>query len=277
MNKKKILLITFSIAVIISSCQSNEEKVKKVWFFSEADFSDENDQILQAEQNHIILSPESFLDLQKDGTYTSFFGSFVRGEWTLTNDQLVLNSKKNNLEFEIRSAGKNELKLYYPLRKAEYLFEGFKNEFASQNENPFSAVNNKWRLKASKRESDTEISYRLKNHFRFQEKYFAWGNKNELQVLDVNSTASPLKIYSNGFELIHYTQQRYEWKKLFYDSADYKKAFEKIYYIFQTDKINWIKTNNKFKMFASAFQQLQEKITTISPDRAELQAKPKIR
>ena len=39
---------------------------------------------------------------------------------------------------------------------------------------PFSAANNRWRLPATRKETDEEIKGRLRNHCRFWEYYFTW-------------------------------------------------------------------------------------------------------
>ena len=258
---KKSVLFVLTIFVLLFGCKNDKATINKVWFFNEANFPDDDDDLPldDPKATHFVLSAESFLDLQQDETYTSYFGKFDQGKWTLKDKKLILFNQKGELQFEIRSVKDDELKLYYAPRNTEYLFGGFENEFASKEDNPFSAENNKWRNKAQKKESDEEIAARLRNHFRFQEKYFAWGSASDIKVLDVNTTPSPLKIYSNGFELIHHTQQRPEWKNIFYDSTDCRKAFEKIYYIFEYDELDWIKTKDRFKMFASAFRQLQQK------------------
>lgn len=264
---KKLSAILAAL-VTLYACKSDRAAINKVWFFNEANFPEKEADVPSGDGNgtHIILSPESFLDLQKDNTYTSYFGKFDEGKWTVKDKKLILFNQKGELEFGIRSVKNDELKLYYAPRNTEYLFSGFENNFASKEDNPFSAVNNKWRIKAQKKESDEEIAYRLRNHFRFQEKYFSWGTDSDIKVLDVNTTPGPLKIYSNGFELIHYTQQPFEWTNVFYDSTDCRKAFEKVYYIFEYDELDWIKTKDRFKMFASAFKQLQQKIKAASPN-----------
>jgi hypothetical protein len=50
------------------------------------------------------------------------------------------------------------------------------------------------------------------------------------------------------------------WKSYFFDEEDCKKASAIIKDIFERHQISWPITENKFKMFMSAFQQLQQQI-----------------
>ncbi len=51
-----------------------------------------------------------------------------------------------------------------------------------------------------------------------------------------------------------------EWSAVFYDQEDKRIAWNKLHYVFTYERIAWAKTDHKFKMFISAFQQLQKKI-----------------
>jgi hypothetical protein len=139
-----------------------------------------------------------------------------------------------------------------------YWFNGFENAVPSEAESPFSVHNNLWRIKAMHKESDIEIRARLKNHFKWWEKYFAWALKNKMKVLDIRSTASVLDMYANGFELKYYDYEFPEWKTIFYDTADCWRAYEMVYYLMYQKNVNWPKTENRFESFVSAFKQLQE-------------------
>ena len=256
--------IAFAAIVLLafSRCSHSTSDLNKVWFFNEAEFPEaKNDlPVEDPKASYLNFSAQSFLDLQENGTYTSNFGRFEQGKWALKNKTLVLFNQDHKLQFEVQHLRNDEMKLYYKPRNTVYLFSGFANAFASEEDNPFSAANNRWRMKAGQPETDADISQRLLSHFRFQEKYFAWGSASDIKVLDVNATPGPLKIYSNGFELLHLSKQPHQWTNAFFDTSGSRRAYDKLYYLFQNDDIDWIKTKDRFRMFASAFKQLQQKI-----------------
>ena len=141
-----------------------------------------------------------------------------------------------------------------------YNFESQQGSSSAPNQNPFSVVNNAWRIKAKKKESDSEIKYRLLNHFKFWEVYFTWALNNQIESIDVRSMPTPIKIYGNGFTLKPFETLPDAWKSYFFDEEDCRKANEKINFLFQHENIAWAHTDNKYKMFISAFQQMQQKL-----------------
>jgi hypothetical protein len=114
---------------------------------------------------------------------------------------------------------------------------------------------------AAKKETEQELRNRLKNHFRFHEIYFKWALDAKLNSIDVRSTPSPIKIYGNGFALKNFDELPASWHSYFYDDEDCQKANDMIKDIFEKEEIAWAQTENKYKMFISAFQQLEQKIS----------------
>jgi len=143
------------------------------------------------------------------------------------------------------------------MKRAVYRFSGLPNDFTATAQNPFSVENNQWRIKAKHKESDSELRARLKNHFSFWEKYFAWGLTGKIDYLDIRSTPSLLKMYGNGFQLEYYENLFPEWKNSFYDTADCRIAYEHLYYKMYEKNIKWPDTKNRFERFVAAFHQLQ--------------------
>jgi hypothetical protein len=257
----KKIISSWLLAFLFFSCTSTEEKLPKVWFFISSEAASKTE---GAKGNlPVDLSSLSFLNLHPDGTYTAYLSSFEYGRWLVNDEQLVLeNHNKKELILPIWRIGNDEL--VFTLRDQVYHFEGFANDFASAAEKPFSKENNEWRIKAEHKESEKEIALRLKNHFRFWEKYFAWALKTEKEILNVRSLPSPLKLYSNGFAVIPHEEQSPKWISNFYDTTDSRIAFDKINDLLVKEDIDWPNTKNRFKLFVSAFQQLQEKITPAS-------------
>ena len=248
-------LLVFLVAVVFS-CTNEKEALAKAWIYEEPD--DPRPILSEGYRLDTYLSPANFIDLQGDGSFSRNLNGYENGKWLFKEGNLILvNRRKELLELQVLRVNKKELVCADPKRKIAYRFTGFPNEFTSPLQNPFSVQNNQWRLKAKHKESDSELTGRVKNHFSFWEKYFAWGYKNHLGYLDVRSTTGPLKIYRNGFQLEYYDNLSPEWKDLFYDTADCRIAFENLHYKMYEKEIKWPKTENRFERFVAAFQQLQ--------------------
>jgi hypothetical protein len=256
---KRLLYPLLLFSLVLTACKSRKERMQQVWFFNVADFPEDGNAKPGMEDgtNHMILGPESFLNLQPDGFYTSYFGHFDEGKWVLNGDSLVLSSINAFPQtFHVRYVGK-QMKLYYPLRGAQYTFDAYAKSPDNRAENPFSRENNRWRIPPPEQETDMQISNRLINHFHFWETYFSWGMKNNVSTLQVNDMDSPLQIYGNGFELVPFDKEPYDWKTHFFDEQDAHTAYNQLHALMRTH-INWPKTDNRFEMFASVFKQMQQ-------------------
>jgi hypothetical protein len=250
------------LSVVFLSCKSNEKSsFEKAWFY--------NDDLSKDEQTEDVFkygaAPEygftgaSFMNLQPNGKFTSYFTAFDYGDWKLEDSSLVLtNHNKGKLILDVKNLDSKQMVCINKSNHKVYRFNGFPNTFSKEIESPFSIANNLWRVKANHKESDAEIRRRLKNHFKWWEKYFSWGLNNKMQVLDIRSTASVLDMYGNGFELKYYDQQFPEWKNIFYDTSNCWRAYEIVYYLMYKKNIDWPETENRFETFVSAFKQLQQ-------------------
>ena len=179
------------------------------------------------------------------------------GKWYFRENNLILvDYKKQLLELEVKKLGKAELVCLDRKRKKVYRFTGYENNFVTETQNPFSSANNQWRMKALEKENDDEITERLKNHFLFWEKYFAWARLHKVKALDVLGTPSLLEMYGNGYRLEYYSEQPESWKRNFYDSADCWKAYEKMYYMMNRHKITGAEKQNRYEGFENAFHQV---------------------
>ncbi|HEU0109957.1 MAG TPA: hypothetical protein VFQ73_03730 [Flavisolibacter sp.] len=254
------LSILIFISVLLISCAEKKDPLAKVWLYNEDQTKEqviENAQSYGATKDH-NLTAANFIDLQEDGTFTSYLGTFEKGKWFFKNNNLILvNEQRERVEFLVNKITGKELVCSNKMKKTVYRFNGEPNTFSTPSQNPFSAQNNQWRIKPMHKESDAELRARMKNHFGFWEKYFAWGLSEKVDYLDVRSTATPLKIYGNGFELQYYEYLFPEWKNNFYDTADCRLAYENLYYKMYEKSIQWPDTKNRYERFVSAFNQLQ--------------------
>ena len=248
---KKIMLLCALPALLLAGCQSEKDNLSKLWFYTYNTGS--------ADPRDTLLTPASFLNLQKDGSYTMDFSGFESGQWELQGPQLVLtNTKKEVTKIPIRNVSGKDLRIY--IHEAVFEFEGRPNQFMTEAENPFSVKNNRWRLHPDAKETDQQITARLSNHFGFWIAYFTWALDNSIQYVDVRSTPTNIKIYGNGFGLKPFEQLPAAWKSYFYDAEDCRKANAQVERLFDNNSIAWPQTDNKFKFFISAFQQLRQKI-----------------
>lgn len=241
--------IFIAATVLLASCGSKKGKLAHTWFYT---YSYEG-----ADRRKDSLTPVSFLQLNEDGSYTKDFGKFDYGKWDAKDDKAISltseTGQSSQLEYQFISG--TELQLITG-KNSVANFESPK--LAKTKVNPFSKENNLWRIPATKPESNEEIKKRLHNHCRFWEQYFIWALETKLATVDVRSTPTSIKIYGNGFGLKPMEDLPRTWVSYFYDTADCRKANEQLLYIFKHENIAWAKTDNKYKMFIGAFQQLQQ-------------------
>jgi hypothetical protein len=252
---KKRYLVTFLIIALLqlTGCiLAHDNGINRLWFFTNYNNLTTG--------NDSVLTPASFLNLQKDGSYTNDFGVFEYGIWKLKGRQLYLTDSKNKTSIlAIEYLSGNEMRIssdHFPAAS----FESQPGSFKSPERNPFSKENNLWRIHARGKESDLQVKIRLLNHLKFWEVYFTWAMNNELQSVDVRSTPTPITIYGNGFTLKPFSELPREWKSYFYDDEDCQKASNMIRSVFEKKDIAFAHTENKYKFFLSAFQQLERQL-----------------
>ena len=248
----RTLYFTCLILLLItgSTCTLINDPLPHLWFYTYS----------QGGEPDSSLNPASFLELRKDGTYTRDFGRFDYGTWVYKDKVLSLNSRVSGIStinvFPVTGVSSKEMQLDLGGGKTGY-FESQPLKAGTSAEDPFSGQNNQWRIPAAHKENEEEIKKRLYNHCQFWEAYFTWALKNELSTIDVRSTPTAIKIYGNGFGLKPFEELPPRWKACFFDAEDCRKANDVIQDIFQHHNIAWAHTDNKYKFFISAFQQLK--------------------
>ena len=252
---KKILtfiLIALSFSQISCLLPPKEKKLDGLWFFTHSTEPTQNE--------NEDANPARFLYLHPDNSYTRDFRKFEHGRWKKNESGLLFtNNQKVTFSYPVKRFTGNELELVSAAGTI-LNFERLPAKFSTPAENPFSVENNQWRIPATKKENDGELKTRLANHFRFHEAYFKWALDAKLSSIDVRSTPSPIKIYGNGFALKGFDELPAEWLTYFYEEEDCRKASNIIKEIFEKSDITWSQTDNRYKMFISAFQQLRQKV-----------------
>jgi len=242
--------VSVLVALLLAGCVQSNNRIDKVWFFTLYTSS--------GSDKDSMLTPASFLNLQEDGSYTTDFGQFESGNWKSDNKTLQLTREDHtSTEYTIEYLAKSEMRISSKLFPSTS-FESQPGVFKSSSENPFSKENNLWRIHAMRKENDGEIKSRLRNHMKFWELYFSWALNSDISSIDVRSTPTPIKIYGNGFELKPFNDLPAAWRSYFFDEEDCRKANGIIKSVFDKRDIAWAHTENKYKLFISAFQQLQQ-------------------
>jgi hypothetical protein len=238
------------IPLFFTSCiQFIRDHASGVWFYTYSNSG------ISTEFN---LTPASFICLQPANNYTLDFGKFEYGKWTTNGDTIILTaSSGNTTALIINSKIGKELKLNTePGVVCDFEMQPY--SFSENAAAPFSLQDNKWRIHATHKETTTEIRKRLINHCKFWKDYFRWAIDNNIEVVDVRATPSPIKIYGNGFELKELDDLPGTWKNYFYDSADCKLADSLLTDVFIHNQIAWAHTDSKYKMYIGAFEQLEQ-------------------
>lgn len=237
------------LCLIAAGCGAKRDRLQGTWFYTHSSSGDG--------ERHDSLTAASFMQFNTDGSYTRDLGKFDYGKWSLLGDTLIrLASEAGQpAELKVQFLSGTELQLITG-RDAVANFE--MPATVTTKANPFSRENNLWRISATRSESDEEIKARLRNHCRFWEQYFTWALEAQLANVDVRSTPTLIKIYGNGFGLKPLTELPQAWIAYFYDGTDCLRANKQIADIFKHKNIAWAKTQNKFKMFIGAFQQMQQ-------------------
>jgi hypothetical protein len=253
---KRLLQTTTILLLAAASCTLLVNPLPKLWFFTDGTGTPPGSG--NPPGTTPALTPASFLELRPDGSYTRDFGKFDYGNWLRKDQKLILTSYDHKtFTYPLTMPNLTELQL----SMTGSFVAGFESKAIpseDQKKDPFSLYNNHWRIRAAHKESDDEIRQRLYNHCQFWETYFRWALDKELATVDVRSTPTAIKIYGNGFALKDSADLPAEWTSLFYDTEDRRKASDMIRNIFQHKTIAWAQTDNKYKMFLSAFQQLRK-------------------
>ena len=251
LSKKYVAIILLTILLSLNACTGILKHNTGVWFYT---FTK------GALSSEYSLTPASFLCLDPDKTYTMDFGKFEYGKWMRNGDTLILNTVTGNTEvFVINNKGKDMELSPEPGVLCDFELQPY--SFDKNVPAPFSLQDNQWRIKATRKETPAAIRARLVNHCRFWKDYFTWALNNNIASVDVRSIPTPVKIYGNGFALKNMEDLPAGWKNYFFDSADCEAANNMIAYVFAHNDIAWAHTDNKYKMFTGAFEQLQQMLS----------------
>ena len=235
------------LLLALTGCLFPAKPGEKVWFYTFSTGSGSDS-----------LTPVSFLELRPNGSFSRDFGVFDYGRWEQKGQQLFLtNQHHTTFIYSIDQLTSGEMQLTISRDRIGH-FESKSLPSDNPAQDPFSLNNNQWRLPATHKETDAAIRRRLYDHCRFWEFYFQWALEKKLEIVDVRSTPTPIKIYGNGFGIKPFDELPARWKAFFFDEEDCRKANDMLTDIFRHQTIAWAHTDSKYKMFLGAFQQLEQ-------------------
>ncbi|HET7003060.1 MAG TPA: hypothetical protein VFI33_17165 [Puia sp.] len=243
--KKYFTYFLIIITTAFSGCET-KHSISQLWFYT---YSSDPD------PDKSTLTPANFLELRSDKSFNADLGKFQTGHWDFKDQQLFLHADNGEINILLVKSLKSKEMLVQTARSDDANFDG--QPIPEIAKDPFSGSKNLWRKTAAAKETDEQLKSRLRNHCQFWVSYFNWALDNELTTVDVRSTPSPIKIFGNGFTIKAYADLPETWKGYFYDSTDCARATTILEDVVRTHTIAWPHSDNKYKMFISAFQQMQ--------------------
>lgn len=257
----KIVAILTIIIIAFTSCfNSPQNTISHRWNFAGVDMPGVRgfiDSISSTGQEAKDAMEEFFrgneLILRKDNTFDiAVFKHYVHGIWkydetnkrlTLTDDAgllqpIVWNVENfNNLALQIQIDANNLQKLIpsfqysttgysYLLKNNVFTFFLSRNgDIYWQDKNdPYSKVNNLWRIKPNAPETDAQILERVNRHLKFCKLVIK--DAMDKGYLSFNWFVTPLIINVHGAGLRGYDDARQEWESNFYDSTQAEKGYK---------------------------------------------------
>jgi len=129
------------------------------------------------------------------------------------------------------------------------------DRYSSLDKDPYSIINNQWRVKPTQPENDVQLKQRTLNHLQFLQLIFEDAlDKNKEQVT-YNWFNTPLIIAGNGVALKFFDDVKQDWSKSFYDTTQARKGYWELNKAFRK-KIKFLQTDNIFEKKADMFQQM---------------------
>lgn len=231
--------------------------------------------------NKLILRSDSSFDLL-------LMKQYLHGRWQYHPDTKSLNlldasAKRLKIEFHVDTVNNSVLHidtdeftlqkvvsghLTNPnagsllLHKAYYQFylDEDPDHYRKLSSDPYSVMNNWWRIKPPAHESDEQIRKRVLNHLAFWQLLFHDADENNRPYISYNWFSSPLVIASNGVIMKLYEDVKTEWDENFFDSMDAHKGYELMRQCF-SKKLSYLQTDNKYVRNEDIVKQLTRNFT----------------
>lgn len=235
--KIKYLLLT--VVIFFSNCESAEKIVENEmigsWELSKMKILNADNTVVENTTSSTlvneVLSKGLTLHFYPDSSYTVVKDKKIEhGQWSYSNGKELkygnkrLEIKAFDLKDSIRRVNvisyNEETKSSSDLELIEEL-----DKLKNYKEDPFHFSNNEWRLRANRKETDSEIANRLANYILHNAYILkASYERNDVKVSFAHSRGV-IKIFQGGIGAVKEEKINNTWKACFYDEADAMKAY----------------------------------------------------
>lgn len=169
------------------------------------------------------------------------------GKWTMdekTKEVTIVLEDGTKQAYQLNAIGVKNLILKTGKEKSvKYIADGRKQlNFLN---NPFYAANNKWRIKPSKLETDTEIKKRIIDCVVFYNKFFQDNADRSAATISFYGLPTCFKWYSGGISIINKDKLSQKWTDCFYNKDQAVKGQQLLENII-TKKYNWNRDENRW-------------------------------
>jgi hypothetical protein len=293
----KKLFCCFIIIISLAACKrDSSELLVGRWDFSSLEMPGMPDflyEIKQTGEDNAFALKKFLLDnkliFRKDSTYDIvLLKQYIHGSWhydattkyiflkdssaskldmtihidSVTGSRLIFDLDEFALTKLVRlhAAQDNYYDLLFNKSYCQFYLDADKDRYSDLKDDPYSIVNNKWRVKPYQQEADKQIKERVFNHLGFWQQLFADAQEKDRSYVSYSWFDSPLTVAENGVRLEFYDEHKKEWDQNFYDSTDANKGYQMLRKCFSR-KLNYMKTDNKYKHHEDVIKQLKANYT----------------
>ena len=217
-----------------------------------------------------FLEEGIMLCLFPDGRASEFYNNGYMGtSWRLLPDRqaIVIGPKvamdtikivdklikkgRNYLVVEYKDLGKFEF------QETDKMLKDFEND-------PFHPINNQWRIKATKEETELELKKRIQNFVKHYALILKAAMERESQVVSFQYSKGIIKIYNGGIGAVKKTRIPEEWKRSFYNEEQAITAYNLYRNYLKTigykgaSSANWVKGD--YHILLALFKGIDEDI-----------------
>lgn len=281
---KTYLLVATFFAIIAAGCNNNSKNTtaaapKKDTVFStltDLSASTEIKKLLSQNWEHKEDAEDAAMSGGGDGLELPYRGfSFFEdatvvenprdkikfGKWTLDEGNKTITityDKGGKSQFKIVAIGAKQMMLMHQAdqKKVEYKADGKVQQNLA--DDPFHAVNNQWRIKPAKSESDSAIKERTKQCVLFYSKFLADNANRGGNVISFVGFPTCFKWYRGGVSIKSAETLEEKWINCFYNRSQAMKGYALLDEIIGK-KYKWNKEeNNWVKQSADVVQQMYD-------------------
>lgn len=242
MQISKRLSLLLVVAVLFSGCLLHFDTSKNNQLEGTWRLSDVSSMNISSTNNKSFEEQAQEKQLVKEGMMFSFFedktfteirkeGRFITGRWEYDNSDNKLliysgNSKTSNtIKTGRNQFGREEMKLDNKDQNTELQFIKEAKPMKDFKSDPFYPDNNQWRIKPSRKESDTELTNRFSAYLKHIALILKAAKERNQEVVYFEFSMGPIKIYNGGIGIHPYSIVPDSWKACFYDDSDASRAY----------------------------------------------------